>query len=172
MSKHVMISRVENDKVLVLERVFDAPREFVFKLFKEPEYLKRWWGTHGWELPVCNIDFRPGGVWHYCMKCVDQNQDEYGMESWNKTIYKEIVEPEKIVYTDYFSDEDGNINEAMPAPEVTMEFLDLGGETKLVSRSVFDSEESLQAVLDMGLLEGITQTWDRLNELVETLKKN
>ncbi|WP_145945323.1 SRPBCC domain-containing protein, partial [Paenibacillus sp. IHBB 10380] len=97
--------------------------------------------------------FRPGGVWHYCMKCVDQNQDEYGMESWNKTIYKEIVEPEKIVYTDYFSDEDGNINEAMPAPEVTMEFLDLGGETKLVSRSVFDSEESLQAVLDMGLLE-------------------
>ncbi|MGE7274871.1 SRPBCC family protein [Brevibacillus panacihumi] len=108
------------------QRVFDAPREFVFKLFKEPEYLKRWWGTHGWELPVCNIDFRPGGVWHYCMKCVDQNQEEYGMESWNKTIYKEIVEPEKIVYTDYFSDKDGNINEAMPAPEVTMEFIDLG----------------------------------------------
>ncbi len=58
----------------------------------------------------------------------------------------------------------------MPAPEVTMEFIDLRVETKLVSRSVFDSKESLQAVLDMGLLEGITQTWDRLNELVETLK--
>lgn len=51
-----------------------------------------------------------------------------------------------------------------------MEFIDLGEKTKLVSRSIFDSEESLKAVLEMGVLEGITQTWDRLNSLVETLQ--
>ena len=170
MSNHEMITKVEDGKVLVLERVFDAPRDIVFKLFKKPEHLKLWWGTHGWELPVCNIDFRPGGVWHYCMKCVDQNQEEYGMESWGKAIYKEIDEPSKIVYTDYFSDADGNINESMPTPEITMEFIDLGEKTKLVSRSIFDSEESLKTVMDMGVLEGITQTWDRLNSLVESLK--
>jgi uncharacterized protein YndB with AHSA1/START domain len=98
MSDNKMVSRVENDKVLVLEPTFDAPRELVFKMFKEPEHLKRWWGPRGWELPVCKVDFRPGGVWHYCMKCVDQNQGEfYGMESWGKQVYKEIAEPEKIV---------------------------------------------------------------------------
>lgn len=145
-----MLSRVENGKELVLERVFDAPREWVFKFFKEPEYLKHWWGVRGWELPVCNIDFRPGGVWHYCMKCTDPDQETYGMESWNKSIYKEIVEPEKVVYMDYFSDEEGQINEAMPAPEVTMEFIDLGQQTKLISRSVYDTEEALQTVLAIG----------------------
>ncbi len=82
MSNNAMHSRVENDRVLVLERIFDAPRELVFKLFKEPEHLKRWWGPRGWSLPVCNVEFRVGGVWHFCMKCVDKNQgDYYGMES-------------------------------------------------------------------------------------------
>lgn len=169
MPNNKMVSRVENERFLVLERVYDMPRDQLFQLFKEPEHLKRWWSTDGWELPVCNMDFRPGGVWHYCMKCVDKNQEEYGMESWNKTIYKDIIEPEKIVYNDYFSDAEGNINESMPSPEVTMEFIDLGSQTKLVSRSEFDSADSLQAVLDMGLLEGIIQTWNNLDVLVERL---
>lgn len=160
-----MVSSVENDKVLVLERVFDAPRDLVFKMFKEPEHLRRWWGPRGWELPVCNVDLRPGGVWHYCMKCVDENQGEfYGMESWGKAVYKDIDEPERIAYTDYFSDAEGNENEAMPATEVTMAFTDLGGETKLVSRSEYVSAEALKSVMDMGMLQGITETWDRLEE--------
>ncbi len=110
MSNNAMLSRVEDERVLVLERVFDALRELVFKMFKEPEHLKHWWGPRGWELPVCSVDFRPGGVWHYCMKCVDRNQGQfYGMESWGKGIYKEISEPERISYTDYFSDAEGTI---------------------------------------------------------------
>lgn len=166
-----IVSRVENDRMLVLERVFDAPRELVFKVFKEPEHLKRWWGPRGWELPVCNVDFRPGGVWHYCMKCVDQNQGQfYGMESWGKGVYKEIAEPEKIVYTDYFSDAEGNVNESFPSADVTLDFIDLGGKTKLVSRSEYVTAEALKSVMDMGMLEGITQTWDRLSELLESLK--
>ena len=51
MSNNAMVSRVENDRVLVLERVFDAPRDLVFKMFKEPEHLKRWWVSRGWEMP-------------------------------------------------------------------------------------------------------------------------
>ncbi|KMZ40550.1 MULTISPECIES: SRPBCC domain-containing protein [Bacillales] len=171
MSRNAMVSRVENERVLVLERVFDAPRELVFQMFKESEHLKRWWGPKGWELPVCHVDFRPGGVWHYCMKCVDKNQgDFYGMESWGKGVYKEIVEPEKIIYTDYFSDAEGNTNDAMPSTEVMMEFIDLGGKTKLVSRSEYVSAEALKTVMDMGMLEGITQTWDRLEESLNEIK--
>lgn len=171
MSRNALKSRVEGDRVLVLERVFDAPRDLVFKMFKEPEHLKHWWGPIGWELPVCHIDFRPGGTWHFCMKCFDRNQGEYyGMESWGKVIYKDIVEPEKIVYTDYFSDADGNIDETLPSSEITLEFVDLGGKTKLVNRAEYVSAEELQKVMDMGMLEGITETWNRLEEHLHEVK--
>lgn len=165
MPNEKMISRVESDKVLVLERVFDAPRDLVFTMFKEPEHLKRWWGPRGWELPVCTVDFRPGGVWHYCMKCVDENQgDFYRMESWGKGVYERIDEPVSLAYTDYFCDAEGNVNEALPSTKVTMEFIDLGGKTKIVSRSEYVSPEALKTVMDMGMLQGITETWDRLEE--------
>jgi Uncharacterized conserved protein len=171
MSNNAMLSRVENDRVLVLEREFKAPRELVYKMFKEPEHLKRWWGPKGWELPVCNIDFRPGGVWHYCMKCVDENQgDFYGMESWGKGVYKDIAEPEMVAYTDYFSDAEGNVNPDLPATEVVLEFIDLGGRTKLVNRAEYVSAEALKTVLDMGMLQGITETWDRLSEILDSMQ--
>ncbi|TVY08848.1 SRPBCC domain-containing protein [Paenibacillus cremeus] len=171
MSNNAMISSVENDRVLVLERVFHAPRELVFKMFKEAEHLKHWWGPRGWELSACTVDFRPGGIWHYCMKCIDPNQGSFfGMESWGKAVYKEIVEPEKLVYTDYFSDAEGNSNDAMPSTNVEMEFIDLGGQTKLVSRSVYVSAEALKTVMDMGMLQGITETWDRLEERLNECK--
>ncbi|MGE7691304.1 SRPBCC domain-containing protein [Lysinibacillus sp. NPDC097214] len=171
MSNNEMVSRVENDRVLILERVFDAPRDLVFKMFKEPEHLKRWWGPKGWEIPVCTVDFRPGGVWHYCMKCVDQNLgDFFGMEAWGKGVYKEIIEPEKISYTDFFSDAEGNSNDAMPSTAITLEFVDLDGKTKLINRAEYVSAEALKTVMDMGMLQGITETWDRLSEFVESLK--
>ncbi|MCZ8518576.1 MULTISPECIES: SRPBCC domain-containing protein [Paenibacillus] len=165
-----MISRVEGQE-LVLERVFDAPRELVFKVFSEAEHLKRWWGPRGWELTVCHVDFRPGGVWHYCMKCMDEAQgDFYGYESWGKAVYSEIVEGERIVMTDYFSDAEGNIIEGMPPSTNTMNFLEHEGKTKLVSRSRYASPEALQQVMDMGMLQGITETWDRLEEELQKLR--
>jgi uncharacterized protein YndB with AHSA1/START domain len=172
MSNNAMISMVEKDRVLVLERIFDAPRHLVFEMFKDPEHLKRWWGPRGWELHFCNVDFRPGGVWHFCMKCVDQSQGEfYGMESWGKGVYKEIIEPEKIVYVDFFSDAEGNTNDDMPATNVTLEFVDLDGKTKLINRAEYASPESLKTVLDMGMLQGITETWDRLEEVLQQTKE-
>jgi len=171
MSINSMVSRVENERVLVLERVFDAPRDLVYEMFKDPEHLKRWWGPRGWEIPICSVDFRPGGVWHYCMKCVDQNQGQfYGMESWGKGVYKDIVEPKTISYTDYFSDAECNTNENMPSTEVTLEFIELGGKTKLVNRGEYVSTEALKTVMDMGMLQGITETWDRLEERLSEIK--
>jgi uncharacterized protein YndB with AHSA1/START domain len=156
---------------LILERVFDAPHEQVFQAFSEAEQLKHWWGPRGWTLSACTVDFRPGGVWHYCMKCEDKNQGEfYGMESWGKAVYREIVANEKIVYTDYFSDAEGNEADGMPASQITVIFEQDAGKTKLVSRSVFDSSEALQTVLDMGVEQGIAETWDRLEEHLRTLQ--
>jgi uncharacterized protein YndB with AHSA1/START domain len=92
------------------------------------------------------------------------------MESWGKGVYKEIVEPEMISYTDYFSDAEGNSNETLPSTEITMEFIDLGGKTKLVNRAEYVSAEALKTVMDMGMLQGITETWDRLAERLNEIK--
>ncbi|MCP1305956.1 SRPBCC domain-containing protein [Paenibacillus tyrfis] len=165
-----MTIKVEGQE-LILERVFNAPRELVFKAFSQAEHLKHWWGPRGWTLTVCNVDFRPGGIWHYCMKCIDQNQgDFYGFESWGKAVYQEIVEAEKIVYVDYFSDADGNEAEGMPAPLITMTFTEFEGKTKLVNRAQYPSAEALKTVIDMGMEQGVTETWDRLAEHLQSMQ--
>lgn len=165
-----MVSRVE-DKVLILEREFNAPRELVFQAFTQAEHLKHWWGPKGWTLPVCTVDFRVGGVWHYCMKCEDKNQgDFYGMESWGKSVYKEIVVPEKIVAVDYFSDAEGNEAPNMPATLVTLEFIETENGTKVINRGEYASPEGLQQVMDMGMLQGVTETWDRLAQHLESIQ--
>ncbi len=165
-----MIMKVEGQE-LILERVFNAPRELVFKAFSDAEHLKHWWGPRGWTVTVCNVDFRPGGIWHYCMKCIDENQKDYfGYESWGKAVYGEIVEAEKILYTDYFSDAEGNESEAMPSTRITMTFVEHEGMTKLVSRAQYASPEALKTVLEMGMEQGITETWDRLSEHLQSIQ--
>lgn len=165
-----MISKVE-DNVLVLEREFDAPKELLFKAFSEPEHLKKWWGPRGWVLTVCNVDFRVDGIWHYCMKCIDKNQgDFFGFESWGKGVYQEIIQDEKIVYIDYFSDAEGNENDEMPSTYNTLSFEDYEGKTRLINRAVYTSAKALKTVLDMGMEQGITETWDRLEEHITSIK--
>lgn len=156
---------------MILERIFDAPPELVFKAFSETENFKKWWGPRGWTLTVCDLDFRPGGIWHYCMKCIDENQgDFYGFESWGKGVYQEIANSEKIVYVDSFSDEDGNSVVDMPETLITLTFIEHEGKTKLINRAQYASNEALKTVLDMGMEQGITETWDRLAEHLQSLQ--
>lgn len=165
MAHNKMSHRVENEKVLIIEREFNAPRSLVFQMFKKPEHIKHFWGPRGWDVPVCKVDFRPGGSWIYCMKCVDKSQGDYfGMEAWGRADYKEIVEPEKIVYVDSFADAQGNIDPKLPTTTVTMTFNDLGQKTKIVSRGEYASAADVQKVLEMGMIQGISETWDRLEE--------
>lgn len=145
-----------NDRVYVMERVFDAPRELVFEAYTTAEHLKNWWGPKDWTLPVCEVDFRPGGVWRYCMKGPD------GMESWGKAVYQEIVEPEKIVYKDTFVDADGNRIDGTPEMLITVTFTEENGKTRLASTTLFETAEQLQQVLEMGMEQGFTETLDRL----------
>ncbi|WP_349409920.1 SRPBCC domain-containing protein [Pseudalkalibacillus sp. SCS-8] len=167
-----LIQTKVEDRELIIERIFDAPRELVFNAYKVPEYLKQWWGPKGWSLPVCEMDFKPGGVWFYCMKCEDEAQGEYyGMESCGKAYFEEIEEPEKIVVIDRFADSEGNLAENMPAAHITYQFEDYDGKTKLISRTQYETKEALKTVLDMGVIEGMTQTLNRLEELLMELKK-
>ena len=157
-SETTAISTNKEARELIIERVFDAPRELVFKAWTDRAHLVHWWGPKGWTLPVCNMDFRPGGTWHYCMRGPE------GEESWGKAVYREIVEPERLVYVDVFSDAEGNTADGMPQMLITVEFAEEGGKTRVTSRTQFATLEDLESLLEMGVAQGVTETWDRLAE--------
>jgi uncharacterized protein YndB with AHSA1/START domain len=124
---------------IVITRVFNAPRELVWKAWTEPEHLMRWWGPKGYTAPACRIDLRVGGKYHFCMRSPE------GKNYWSTGIYREIIEPERIVCTDSFADEHGNPVPAshygMPGdwPDellVTVTFEDDEGKTRMTLRQV------------------------------------
>jgi uncharacterized protein YndB with AHSA1/START domain len=88
---------------LTITRIFDAPRELVWKVWTEPKYIKRWWGPKDFTSPVIKNDLRVGGRYLYSMRSPE------GQEFWSTGVYREIVRPEKIVFTDSFSDAEGNV---------------------------------------------------------------
>ena len=81
------------ERVLVIERVFDAPRGLVFKAWTEPRRLAQWWGPKGFTNPVCEIDARPGGTLRIVMRAPD------GAEHPMKGVLREVIEPERLVFT-------------------------------------------------------------------------
>lgn len=94
---------VASDQILEITRIFDAPRQLVFEAWTHPQHMMQWWGPRGFTCPVCRIDLRPGGIAHSCMRSPE------GLDYWSKGVYQEVVEPERLVCTDCFSDEEGNI---------------------------------------------------------------
>lgn len=87
---------------IVITRVFDAPRELVWKNWTDPERVKQWWGPKNFTAPEIKIDLRVGGSYLFCMRSPD------GMDYWSTGVYREITMSKRIVYTDSFADEKGN----------------------------------------------------------------
>lgn len=124
---------------LLITRVFDAPRELVWKAWTDPEHVMRWWGPKGYTSPACKIDFRVGGKYLFCMRSPE------GQDYWSTGVYQEIVPLERIVCTDSFADKDGNV---VPAShygmggdfplelQVTVTFEEDDGKTKMTLRHV------------------------------------
>jgi uncharacterized protein YndB with AHSA1/START domain len=152
------------ERELIMERLFDAPCKLVFQVFTEPEHVARWWPPFGFTIPVCTIDLRPGGLWHYCMRSPEGNVH------WVKSVYRDIVEPERLVYTTIFADENANPVEGLPEQLATVTFAEHEGKTTLTTRIQFTSEADLQAALNMGMREGLTHTWNNLANHLETMK--
>ena len=85
-------------------RVFEAPSELVFRAWSSCEHLSQWWGPDGWTLPVCEMDFRPGGRWFYGMR------GPHGEDAFGLATYEQIVQPSLITFSDAFADKDGNVD--------------------------------------------------------------
>ncbi len=122
------------DRTLTIRRVFDAPREKVFKAWTEPEHMIHWWGPKEFTCPVCKIDFCVGGSYLNCMRSPD------GQDYWSQGVYDEIAVPERIVCTDTFADEQGRpvspqhygMSDDWPTEaQVAVTFAEHGGKTML-----------------------------------------
>lgn len=126
-----------------IERVFDAPRELVFEAWTKPELLLQWYAPHGCTIHFEKIDVRPGGRFHSCIR-----NPRFG-DCWCVGVYREIVQPERIVYTLATADREGNEIEPAQAGHdprwpretlVTVTFAEVRGGTKLtLEQSVAES---------------------------------
>ncbi len=152
------------EREFVVERQFAAPRALVFQVFTQPQHLKRWWAPRPYTISACTVDLRPGGIWHYAMRSPE------GQEHWARSVYREIVPPEKLVYSATFADEHANPIEGVPEHLTTIVFTEEAGKTKATARVQFSSAEALKVALDMRMLEGTNMTWDYLIEYVQELQ--
>ncbi|CAI6085545.1 SRPBCC family protein [Cohnella sp. JJ-181] len=105
---------------LLLKREFKAPRELVFKVWTDPLHFGNWWGPKGFSLEVKKMDVRPGGLFLGCQKSPDGQ-----LAMWGKFAYREVQAPEKLVWVQSFSDEDGNTVRAPFNPNWPLEILNI-----------------------------------------------
>lgn len=151
-----------------ISRTFDAPRELVFKALTESERLVRWWGPKGFTMEISRLDLRPGGVWHYSMKSPE------GFVMWGKFVYREIVAPEKLVFVNSFSDEEGNLTRHPLSPTWPIEVLNTltlteqDGKTTMTIRGgpINASEEEVRTFEGgfESMQKGFSGTFDQLDE--------
>ncbi|WP_159884524.1 SRPBCC family protein [Paenibacillus puerhi] len=90
---------------IVITREFDYPVELVWKAWTDPALVMKWWGPTHYTSPRCEIDFREGGKYVFCMRAPDTHG---GLESYSAGIYTKIVPMERLEFTSYLSDRDGN----------------------------------------------------------------
>lgn len=159
-----METKVETGE-LVIERVFNAPRELVWKAWTDPAMIKQWWGPREYSCPIAEVDFRVGGTSFNCMRGPD------GADIYSIGTYQEIVPLERIVVTDSFADKDGNVvpstHYGMPEMPlemlITVTFEDAGaGKTKMTLRHKGLPEGDMMG----GANEGWGQSFDKLAELL------
>ena len=154
MNKHDL--PVNSERELLITRLFKAPRALVFKAWTTPEHLAHWSGPHGFTTPHHAMDLRPGGAYRACLRAPD------GTEHWVQGVYREIVEPERLVFTHAWEDANGN-----PGHQtlVTITFADHGGRTMMTfHQAQFESVASRD-----GHRGGWTGSFERLETYLEQL---
>ncbi|MDB6123457.1 MAG: polyketide cyclase [Pedosphaera sp.] len=133
MSARNELATESSERELIITRIFDAPRSLVFKVWTQPEHLARWFGPKNFTLPFCEMDFRPGGSYRFCMRSPE------GIDCWVWGKYREIVEPERMVFTWNREDENGNL---WSKTVVTVTFAEHEGKTKFtLYQALFEKVE-------------------------------
>ncbi len=143
---------------VLFEREVSAPRDRVWASWTTAADLEAWWGPAGWNTTIRSLDVRPGGLWHFGMGPAGQDP-----EVWIRAIYSEVIDGSSLTYVEGFSDESG----ADLDPEsnaVTVDFIELDpGVTRIAMRFRFTSAERLERIAALGMTEGYSGAFERLD---------
>ena len=152
-----LIVTTPSDREVVATRVFDAPRELVWKAYTEPEHQQQWMlGQAGWTMPVCEMDLRPGGAYRFVWRKED------GTEMTITGTVREVEAPERMVSTEEWG---GDWPEALN----TIDFAEDDGRTTLTTTTVYPSKEARDAALGTGMTDGMSASYDNLEALLRRL---
>lgn len=145
-----------SDVEIVVTRVVDAPRWLVFAAHTDPAHLPHWMlGPGDWTMPICEIDLRPGGAWHFVWRKSD------GSEMEMRGVYQEIVPPERVVSTELWGGD-------WPETITTLLLAEENGKTTITQQVRYPSKEARDAALKTGMLEGMALGYDRLDAYLRT----
>ena len=147
-----------SDREVIITRTFAAPRRLVWEAMSKPEYVRRWYGLAVLSLTVCEIDHRVGGAWRFVLRAPD------GSEHGFSGVYREIVAPERVVYTE-------NYEQIGPGHEivVTTTLEERSGQTTLRSHLAYQSKADRDGHIQSGMEAGMNESHARLAELLATL---
>lgn len=144
------------ERELVVTRIIDAPRALVFKAWTQPEHVARWWGPQGYTTIYCDMDIRVGGSYRFGMRSPE------GTEHWKHGVFRDIVEPERVVFTFAWEDERGELGHELLT---TVTFEAAGEKTRLTLRQgVFETREGRD-----GHVIGWTSCFERFAEYVTNI---
>jgi uncharacterized protein YndB with AHSA1/START domain len=146
-----------SDRELVTTRVFDAPRRLVWDAWTNPEHVSQWMlGPSGWTMPVCEIDLRPGGAWHFVWRKSD------GTEMEMRGVYREVKPPERLVATESWGGD-------WPETVNTLVLSEKDGLTTVTQTVLYPSKQARDRALGTGMKAGMSQSFDRLAEYLGTM---
>lgn len=150
---------------ITVRREFLAGQQLVWDCYTRQELLDQWFAPKPLTTKTKSMNFSEGGHWHYAM--VEPNGTEY----WGWTGFIEIKPIDYYTSTDAFTNEAGEINTELPQAKWVVSFAAKGENTVVETVVTYNSLEDLEAVLQMGMKDGLTSTLERLDELLVTLKK-
>jgi len=140
-----------SDTEVEVTRLVDAPRQAVFDCWTKPEHVTQWMlGPPGWTMPVCEVDLRPGGSWHFVWR------NEEGAELEMHGVYQEISPPDRFVATESWGGD-------WPETLNTVVFSEADGKTLVTSTMRYPSKAARDAALETGMKEGMGISFDRLD---------
>jgi uncharacterized protein YndB with AHSA1/START domain len=146
-----------NDTDIRVTRVVKAPRALVFDVWTNPKHVPNWLtGPPGWTMPVCEMDFRPGGAWRYVWRQAD------GTEMPMSGTFREVNPPESFVHTESWGPE-------WPETINTLTFVESAGLTTITMLIHYPSKDARDAALETGMKEGMDVSFANLDALVESL---
>jgi uncharacterized protein YndB with AHSA1/START domain len=151
----------ESDRVIVISRVVNAPRELVWTAISSPAHVGKWWGPRGFTTTIEKMDVRPGGVWKHVMRGPD------GTNYPNQSVFKEVVRPERLVYEHTGGREGGPLIHHT----FTWTFEDASsGKTRVTINILLESDADREKIVrEFGAIEGAKQTLERLSEHLATM---